>query len=294
MKNKITVYLVDDDIDDRMFTREALESVLEGVSVEEFSDGIELLRALHETERASEPALIMLDINLPMINGLDLLSAIKRKPTLCHIPVVLLSTSSDSETIKKAYQTGVNAYFIKPVSVFEYKKIAHVAVSCFVNAKRSLLIPNKLASQKATNILVIEDNADHWDLMQLAMARLENVRFFHRESAEATLEFLESSFADPARRIDLVILDLYLPGRQHGLDLIEAIRALFIQQMMAPVPILVFSASDHHDDIKASYQRRANAYITKSYDVKQSAFYLNDLCNLWATTIAMPKVAPGV
>lgn len=288
MKNKITVYLADDDEDDRMLSREALESVLEGVYIKEFTNGRELLKTLHADEGDGEPSLIVLDINMPYINGLDVLSSIRSVSSLCHIPIVLLSTSSDGDTIKRAYQIGANAYFIKPVSPFEYKKIAYVAASCFLNTRRSLLIPKIPSNKKTTNILVIEDNADHWNLMELVLAKLGNVRLIHQLSADRTMSFLRSACAG-GQRVDLIILDLYLPNREQGLDLIESIRGLFIQEKLAPAPILVFSASDHKDDIKASYQRQANAYITKSSDIARSAFYLNDICSLWATTIAMPR-----
>lgn len=289
MRNKNTIYLVDDDDDDRMFTREALESDIEGINIKEFTNGLKLLESLQNIDQNGEPSLIVLDINMPFINGLDVLSQIRSEQSLRHIPVVLFSTSSNPETIKKAYRAGVNAYLIKPVCFLGYKQAAFVVASFFINKKHPSFCPNFIASQKATNILVIEDNADHWELMRLALGKLGHVRLFHQQTAEGAIEFLESSLLGAGKGIDLIILDLYLPGRQQGLDLIGALRSFFIRRNLAPLPILVFSASDHKDDIKASYQRQANAYITKSSDISSAALYLNDMCSLWATTIAMPQ-----
>jgi DNA-binding NarL/FixJ family response regulator len=58
---------------------------------------------------------------------------------------------------------------------------------------------------------------------------------------------------------------------------------------LAPVPVIVFSFSDHQEDVKASYRHRANAYMVKSLDLNESFSCLQDLCHFWWDTITLPK-----
>lgn len=69
------------------------------------------------------PAVILLDLKLPKIDGLDVLRALKAHPTLRVIPVVVLTTSAESADVQTAYQLGVNSYIVKPV---EFEKFMDV------------------------------------------------------------------------------------------------------------------------------------------------------------------------
>ena len=64
----------------------------------------------------SEISLVILDLNLPKINGMEVLKFIKKNSKYCSIPVIILSTSPDQKTIDEAYKNGANGYFIKPAS----------------------------------------------------------------------------------------------------------------------------------------------------------------------------------
>ncbi len=61
----------------------------------------------------SQIALIILDLNLPVVNGMDVLRFIKRSPEYCSIPVIIVSTSHDTETISEAYKNGANGFITK-------------------------------------------------------------------------------------------------------------------------------------------------------------------------------------
>ncbi|MFQ5687693.1 MAG: response regulator [Candidatus Scalindua sp.] len=64
--------------------------------------------------------LMILDLNLPKVNGMDVLKFLKKNPGYCSIPVVILSTSSDQDTILEAYRNGANGYVTKPMSYEEF------------------------------------------------------------------------------------------------------------------------------------------------------------------------------
>ena len=77
------------------------------------NNGEQLLDYLRRAD-ASLPALILLDLNMPRIDGREALREIKADPHLRHIPIVALTTSRAEEDIQRAYDLGVNSYIIKP------------------------------------------------------------------------------------------------------------------------------------------------------------------------------------
>jgi CheY-like chemotaxis protein len=88
-------------------------------------DGEEALAWLPRWEAGEPwPAVILLDLKLPKVDGLEVLRRIKQHPTLCVIPVVVLTTSEESADVQGAYQLGVNSYIVKPV---EFEKFMEVS-----------------------------------------------------------------------------------------------------------------------------------------------------------------------
>jgi CheY-like chemotaxis protein len=70
------------------------------------------------------PVVILLDLNLPKVNGLEVLQIIKSHPDFKSIPVVILTTSAESSDVKTAYQLGANSYIIKPVDFDKFIEVA--------------------------------------------------------------------------------------------------------------------------------------------------------------------------
>jgi CheY-like chemotaxis protein len=88
-------------------------------------DGEEALKYMEKWERREPwPVVILLDLNLPKINGLEVLKKIKSHPDFKTIPVVILTTSSESSDLKTAYQSGANSYIIKPVNFEKFLDVA--------------------------------------------------------------------------------------------------------------------------------------------------------------------------
>jgi len=79
------------------------------------------------------PQIILLDLKLPRIDGLDVLQRLKTHPLYRQIPVVVLTSSSDSGDIAKAYQLGANSYIIKPVDFEKFLEVAEVLHSYWCN-----------------------------------------------------------------------------------------------------------------------------------------------------------------
>jgi two-component system response regulator len=75
------------------------------------------LRQEGEYADAPLPDLILLDINMPNKDGFEVLSEIRDDPALCHLPIIMFTTSSDLEDVHRAHAAGANAYIIKPVDL---------------------------------------------------------------------------------------------------------------------------------------------------------------------------------
>jgi CheY-like chemotaxis protein len=122
-KIPITILICDDDEDDRMLTQQALEDAHVSNALRFVEDGEQLLDYLYqrrafagETGAAPRPGLILLDLNMPAMDGREALRHIKQDPTLLDIPVVVLTTSSLDEDVIRSYRLGVNSFITKPVT----------------------------------------------------------------------------------------------------------------------------------------------------------------------------------
>ncbi|MDV6342349.1 response regulator [Nitrosomonas sp. Is35] len=88
-------------------------------------DGEEALAWIPRWESGEiQPAVILLDLNLPRVDGLTVLRALKEHAVLCRIPVVVLTTSKEDRDIQAAYDLGVNSYIVKPVGFDNFMDVA--------------------------------------------------------------------------------------------------------------------------------------------------------------------------
>lgn len=121
-KNPVTILVVNDDEDNRFLIREALQEVGIRINYYLLEDGEELLAYLFRRDRYANPTnsprpdLILLDLNMPNINGLDALTQIKSDPNLRLIPVVILTTSHQPKDIVHSYSLGANSFIAKPLT----------------------------------------------------------------------------------------------------------------------------------------------------------------------------------
>jgi CheY-like chemotaxis protein len=118
----VRILLAEDDDDDFFLTAQALKENRLLNEVTRVKDGEELmhyLRGCGEFEgarRPPEPSLVLLDLNMPKMDGREALREIKSDPKLRHIPVVVLTTSRAEEDVVRSYQLGVNSFITKPVT----------------------------------------------------------------------------------------------------------------------------------------------------------------------------------
>jgi two-component system, response regulator len=117
MVREIRVMLVEDNPEDVAFTKRVLKFNKLDRDMLIATSGREALRILTKLANEGEILdLILLDINLPDISGIDLLTQIKKDPRLGSIPVVILTGSNEDEDIQKCYDLGAGSYLVKPIS----------------------------------------------------------------------------------------------------------------------------------------------------------------------------------
>ena len=127
----ITILVADDDADDRMliedaFTESKLQNPLNFVE-----DGEQLLAYLKREGDYADlkgkpyPGVILLDLNMPKMDGRTALAKIKEDEKLCRIPVIILTTSKAEEDILRTYNLGVNSFITKPVTFDGLVKVVH-------------------------------------------------------------------------------------------------------------------------------------------------------------------------
>ena len=114
MRNSRPVLLVEDDTIDAMTVRRAFRDLKVTNPLVHVVNGEEALDRLHD-ETSDKPCLILLDLNMPKMNGIEFLGIAKTDPALRKIPVVVLTTSSEERDVVESFRLSVAGYIIKPV-----------------------------------------------------------------------------------------------------------------------------------------------------------------------------------
>lgn len=119
------ILIVDDSPQDTELTLNALQEYRIANEVVTLRDGAEALDYLYRREAfagraGADPAVILLDLKMPRVDGLEVLRQLKSDPTLRTIPVVIMTSSREEQDLVKSYQLGVNAYVVKPLHFQEF------------------------------------------------------------------------------------------------------------------------------------------------------------------------------
>jgi len=126
-----SILLVEDNPDDEELTIAALREAGVANEIVVAHDGVEALDYLFGTgtyagrERSRRPQVVLLDLKLPKVGGLEVLRRLRADPALRTIPVVVLTSSSEEEDIYKSYEQGANSYVRKPVGFQRFSEAVH-------------------------------------------------------------------------------------------------------------------------------------------------------------------------
>jgi len=122
----IDILLVEDDIDDVNLINRTLEKDRILNTLVRVADGIDAMRFLNREDEfadAVRPDLILLDLNMPRMNGREVLAAVKEDPLLDTIPIVVFTTSDDERDVLASYKYKANSYVTKPVDIVKFREI---------------------------------------------------------------------------------------------------------------------------------------------------------------------------
>ena len=132
-RRRAVVLLVEDNPDDVIMIREAFEQSLTPVQLYVVSNGEQAIKFVRRTDAvAPRPSLILLDLSLPIRNGLDVLAELKGDTKFLSIPIVVLTTSRAPADIERCYSLHANAYIIKPPDFDGFADVIRQVATCFL------------------------------------------------------------------------------------------------------------------------------------------------------------------
>lgn len=121
MQRKINILVVEDDELDVMNVRRAFRDAPAIESIRVARDGAEALEMLRSGQVPLQRLLVLLDLRMPRMSGLEFLRHIRSDPHLRPLPIVVLTTSNDAKDLREAYQLQVSGYLLKPVSLAQFR-----------------------------------------------------------------------------------------------------------------------------------------------------------------------------
>lgn len=122
MNNQLPILLVEDDMIDVMTIKRAFKELHITNPTEVCENGLEALDYLADNSK-SKPGIILLDINMPKMNGIELLRIIKKEEQYKRIPVVVLTTSKEEQDKLESFNLGIAGYMIKPVDYIQFVEV---------------------------------------------------------------------------------------------------------------------------------------------------------------------------
>lgn len=125
MRSSSPILLVEDDEIDVITVKRALNELHVTNQIDVAADGEEAWKRLHDPLR-DPPCLILLDLNMPRMTGLELLRQVKEEQPLKRIPVIVLTTSRDERDKNESFHLGVAGYMVKPVDYWQFVEVIRV------------------------------------------------------------------------------------------------------------------------------------------------------------------------
>jgi len=120
MKLELKILLVEDNIIEILKLKRAIENLGMNHEVLEAENGEIALDSIKQEE--INPDIILLDLNMPKMNGLEFLAKVRNDESMRHLPIIILSTSNNNRDLMEAYKLGVSGYILKPLKYEDYVK----------------------------------------------------------------------------------------------------------------------------------------------------------------------------
>jgi two-component system response regulator len=299
---KIEILLVEDNADDAELTLLAFEKgdIIKKNQIHVVRDGIEALEYLFETRSETDihlnhrPQLILLDLKLPKLDGLDVLKKIKSHPETKKIPVVILTGSKDMDDWAESYSLGVECFLHKSRDFDKFVEATNLIALGAIEEDESSVDDVKEKTQNNEEVLLIEDNTADAELTSLIFEKNCNIakNKIHviRDGAEA-LEYIfgvadEDIDKDVSlkHRPKLILLDLTLP-KINGLEVLKRIKS---HPEAKNIPIVVLTGSKNWMDWTNALSLGVARYLEKPLKSDQ----IVDAANLVYVGGCAPETKP--
>ena len=251
--------------EDDIILREILTNKLTAAGYKAFGaeDGVKVL----EIARAEHPDLIVLDIFIPIKNGIEVLREIRADSSIASIPVIAISNSDDAESIRQAQSLGVRDFLIKAIfdsnDVLERihqvlsgqgvpPEINELKTSAPVNQSVPTTLTNNIGGKK---VLIVEDDRF---LREIATQKLEAEGFkvTNATGGKEALDYLNTN-----ERPDVILLDLILPGMS-GFEVLEGVKK---NDALKAIPVIILSNLGQEEDIDKAKKLGAADYLVKAH-----------------------------
>ena len=138
-KSKIKILLLEDDPNDSEFIKDCLYKFIEPENLLHFENGADVLDFIFKKgefindEKTNLPALILMDLKTPKVNGLEVLQKLKSDDSTKSIPVIIITSSQEEKDLKKSYQYGSNSFVVKPIDYETFSKTIEAVGHYWIN-----------------------------------------------------------------------------------------------------------------------------------------------------------------
>ena len=214
-----------------------------------------------ELARASRPEVILMDINLPGISGIEALKILREDPATAHIPIVALSANAMPRDIEKGLEAGFFHYLTKPIKVNEFMDTLDVALEFTENAdgRQQGAVIRMMSSSDILHgkILIVDDQHVNVLLLERMLGGAGYV------SVTSTMNPDEVCELHRKNRYDLILLDLQMPGTD-GFQVMEGLKEI---ETDGYLPVLAVTAHPAHK--LRALQCGAKDFISKPFDLAE-------------------------
>lgn len=263
-----SILLVDDKQELRLLLSRRLEQV--GYLVTQAINGRHALK-LMECERFD---LVLLDLNMPDMDGLATLHAIKARQELAATPVAMLTATSSRESVVKCLGLGAVDYLIKPINPLELTQRVHRCLEVRAAPTEPTV---QLGDVAGSRILIVDDEPLNLKLLERRLVQM-GYQAVSAASGQQALERLARA------AFDAVLLDVQMP-EMNGFELLAAIRA---NPAWQGLPVLMLSADGSQATIDQCYRDGADDYLVKPYHTPDLQMRLGVLLDLRSARRGVP------
>ncbi len=252
-------------VDDQATVRTAMRSVLTKLGFKHIIQADDGDTALDQLKTDKDIGLIISDMHMPQISGLELLETVKLNPELKKIPFVMVTTDSDMKTVSKATQSMVSAYIIKP---FTEKSIGEKLRLLGLLEASEDEVSEEAPPDDDVKILIADDQATMRKSLRLILTKLG---FFDIVEAGDGYEAMKQLRQN--KGIGLIISDMHMP-KMTGLEFLESVR---LNPGLKHIPFIIVSTDSDMKTVVKATQSGVNSYIIKPFTEKTVKEKLNML-----------------